>query len=118
MITKENGNVRGVEAVIDKDYASALLAETVNADLFLIATAVDQVAINFKKPNEKWLSEITVSEAEQYMSEGHFAKGSMEPKVDAIVQYLKNGGKLGLITTPWNIAKALKGEIGTRIRPD
>ena len=118
VITKENGNVRGVEAVIDKDYASALLAETVNADLFLIATAVDQVAINFKKPNEKWLSEITVSEAEQYMSEGHFAKGSMEPKVDAIVQYLKNGGKLGLITTPWNIAKALKGEIGTRIRPD
>jgi carbamate kinase len=118
VFAKEDGSIRGVEAVIDKDYASALLANTVKADLFLIATAVDQVAINFKKPNEEWLSKMTISEAEQYMDEGHFAKGSMQPKVDAIVQYLKNGGKMGLITTPWNIAKALRGETGTRLTPD
>ncbi len=115
---KEDGDLRGVEAVIDKDYASSLLATSVDADLFLIATAVDQVAINFKRPDEQWLSQITVSEAEQYIAEGHFAKGSMEPKVDAIVQYIKKGGKMGMITTPWNIARALNGETGTRIIPD
>ncbi len=114
---KEDGDLRGVEAVIDKDFASALLANALNVDLFLIATAVDQVAINFKKPNQQWLDQLTVAEAETYIAEGHFAKGSMQPKVQAIVQYLKNGGKTGLITTPWNISRALKGETGTRIVP-
>lgn len=115
---KEDGDLRGVEAVIDKDYASSLLAQSVNADLFLIATAVDQVAINFKKPNEQWISEMTVSEAARYINEGHFAKGSMQPKVESIIQYLENDGKMGLITTPWSIARALNGETGTKIVPD
>ena len=118
VFTKEDGDLRGVEAVIDKDYASALLAQSVEADLFLIATAVDQVAINFKKPGERWISEMTVSEAERYIAEGHFAKGSMQPKVESILQYIRNGGKMGLITTPWNIARALSGETGTKIVPD
>jgi carbamate kinase len=117
VVHRKNGELRGAEAVIDKDYASALLAQSINADLFLIATAVDQVAINFKQPNEAWLDRMTVAEAEQFIEEGHFAKGSMEPKIDAILQYLKNGGKKGLITTPWNIARALKGETGTWLVP-
>ena len=115
---KEDGDLRGVEAVIDKDYASSLLANSVDADLFLIATAVDKVAINFKKENEQWIDRMTVSEAERYIAEGHFAKGSMEPKVRSIIQYIRQGGKKGLITTPWNIARALKGETGTWIVPD
>lgn len=117
VFVKEDGDLRGVEAVIDKDYASALLANSLNVDLFLIATAVDQVAINFKKPDQRWIDEMTVAEARQYIAEGHFAKGSMQPKVEAILQYLQNGGKMGLITSPWNIARALKGETGTRIVP-
>jgi carbamate kinase len=114
---KEDGDLRGVEAVIDKDYASALLAQSLNVDLFLIATAVDRVAINFNKSDQRWIGQMTIAEAEQFIAEGHFAKGSMRPKVEAIIQYLKNGGKMGLITTPWNIASALKGQTGTRIVP-
>ncbi len=114
---KEDGDLRGVEAVIDKDYASGLLAESVNADLFLIATAVDQVAIHFKKPDERWLDQMTVAEAKQYIAEGHFAKGSMGPKVEAIVQFVERTGKTGLITSPANITRALKMETGTRIVP-
>lgn len=114
---KEDGDLRGVEAVIDKDYASALLARALDVDVFLIATAVDQVAINFNQPNQQWLDRMTISEAEKYLAEGQFAKGSMRPKVEAILQYLKQGGKVGLITTPWNIPGALKGETGTRIVP-
>lgn len=114
---KEDGDLRGVEAVIDKDYASSLLAQSVKANLFLIATAVDQVAINFKKPDEQWIDEMSIAQAEQYIAEGHFARGSMEPKVDAIVQFIKHSGGQGLITTPWNIARALNGETGTRIVP-
>lgn len=117
VFVKEDGKLRGVEAVIDKDFASSLLAQSLNVDLFLIATAVEQVAVNFKKPDQRWIDEMTVAEAEQYIADGHFAKGSMQPKVQSIVQYLKNGGKMGLITTPWNIAKALQGETGTRIVP-
>jgi carbamate kinase len=114
---KEDGELRGVEAVIDKDYASALLARSVKADLFLIATAVDQVAIHFKQPNQQWIASMTVAEARRYIAEGHFARGSMQPKVEAICQYLQDGGKMGLITTPWNILRALDGETGTRILP-
>jgi len=117
VFVKSDGDLRGVEAVIDKDYASSILAQSLGVDLFLIATAVDQVAVNFKKPDQRWIDQMTVAEAEQYIAEGHFAKGSMQPKVESIVQYLKQGGKMGLITTPWNIAKALKGETGTRIVP-
>ena len=107
---------QGVAAVIDKDYASSLLAQLIKADLFLISTAVEKVALNFGKPDQKWLDKITLAEAKKYLAEGtHFAKGSMAPKVQAIIWYLENGGKQALITNPENIGRALKGETGTWI---
>jgi carbamate kinase len=107
----------GVEAVIDKDFASALLATDIDADLFLISTAVEKVALNFNKPDQQWLDRITLAEAKQYLAEGHFAKGSMEPKIRAIIDYLEAGGKEALVTNPENIERALAGETGTRIVP-
>jgi carbamate kinase len=110
------GEYKGVAAVIDKDYASSLLAQSINADLFLISTAVEKVALNFGKTNEKWLDKMTLAEAKQYLTEGiHFAKGSMAPKIQAIIWYLEAGGKQALITSPENIGRALRGETGTWI---
>ena len=112
------GEYRGVAAVIDKDYASSLLARAINADLFLISTAVEKVAINFGKSSEKWLDKMTLAEAKQYLAEGvHFAKGSMAPKIQAIIWYLEGGGKQALVTSPEKIGKALRGETGTWILP-
>jgi len=111
-----DGNYRGIAAVIDKDYASSLLAQKIKADLFVISTAVEKVAINFGKPEQKWLDKMTVAEAKAYLAEGtHFAKGSMAPKIQAIIWFLENGGKQALITNPENIGRALKGETGTWI---
>lgn len=119
VIDAGDGAYKGVAAVIDKDYASSLLAQKINADLFLISTAVEKVAINFGKPEEKWLDRMTVSEAKAYLAEGtHFAKGSMAPKIQAILWYLEAGGKAAIITNPKNIGKALRGETGTWIVPD
>ena len=113
-----NGNYQGTAAVIDKDFASSLLATEIKADLFLIATAVEKVAINFGKPEQKWLDRISLSEAKQYLAEGtHFAKGSMAPKIQAVIRYLEAGGKQALITNPENIGRALNGETGTWIVP-
>ena len=113
-----DGNYRGVAAVIDKDYASSLLAQKIKADLFVISTAVEKVALNFGKPEQKWLDKITLAEAKAYLAEGtHFAKGSMAPKIQAINWFLENGGKQALITNPENIGRALKGETGTWIVP-
>ncbi|MBF8285269.1 MAG: yahI [Anaerolineales bacterium] len=111
------GNLAGVEAVIDKDLASALLAASINADLFLISTEVEKVALNFNKPNQRWLDRMTLAEARQYLAEGHFGKGSMEPKIKAIAGYLERGGKEALVTNPEHIVPALRGETGTRITP-
>ena len=112
------GQYQGVAAVIDKDYASSLLARAINADLFLISTAVEKVAINFGKPNQKWLDHMSLTEAKQYLAEGiHFAKGSMAPKIQAIIWYLEAGGKQALITSPENIGRALRKETGTWIVP-
>jgi len=109
---------RGVAAVIDKDFASSLLARLLEADLFLISTAVEKVAINFGKPEEQWLDKMSLAEARQYLAEGtHFAKGSMAPKIQAIIWYLENGGKQAIITNPENIGRALRGETGTWIVP-
>jgi len=109
---------QGVAAVIDKDFASSLLASLIKADMFLISTAVEKVAIHFGKPEQKWLDKMTVAEAKAYLEEGiHFAKGSMAPKIQAAIWYLENGGKEALITNPENIGRALKGETGTRIVP-
>ncbi|RPI87189.1 MAG: carbamate kinase [Chloroflexi bacterium] len=118
VIDKGDGNYIGTAAVIDKDYASSLLAREINADLFIISTAVEKVAINFGKPNQKWLDKMTCTEAKQYLAEGiHFAKGSMAPKIQAILWYLEAGGKHAIITNPENIGKALRGETGTHIFP-
>ena len=113
------GEYRGVAAVIDKDFASSLLAQLLKADLFLISTAVEQVALNFGKPDEKLIDRMTLSEAKKYLAEGvHFAKGSMAPKIQAIIWFLESGGKEALITNPENIGRALKGETGTWIVQD
>jgi carbamate kinase len=113
-----NGEYRGIAAVIDKDYASSLLAQLINADLFVISTAVEKVAINFGKPDQKWLDRMTLAEAKAYLAEGkHFAKGSMAPKIQAIIWYLEAGGKQAIITNPENIGRALRGETGTLIVP-
>lgn len=118
-VIEEEGDLKGIAAVIDKDFASSLLAREINADLFLISTAVEKVAINFGKPNEQWLDKVALSEAKTYLAEGkHFAKGSMAPKIQAIIWYLEAGGKQALITNPENIGRALKGETGTWILPD
>jgi carbamate kinase len=117
VVKRPSGFIRGIEAVIDKDFASGLLANLVDADLLLISTAVEKVAINFNKPDQQWLVEMTVAEAEKYIQEGHFAPGSMLPKVQAIIKFLKEGGKKALVTDPPNIQRALRGETGTWIVP-
>ena len=117
VIEDENGNLTGAEAVIDKDYASALLANSIQADLFVISTAVEKVALNYNKPGQKWLDRLTLAEARKYMAEGHFAKGSMGPKIQAVIWYLERGGKQALITNPENIGRALAGETGTWVVP-
>ena len=117
VVRQEDGSLRGVEAVIDKDYASSLLASGIGADLFLISTAVEKVALNYGKPNQVWLNRMTLAEAKRYLAEGHFPPGSMGPKIKAIVQFLEKGGKEALITSPENIERALAGETGTRIVP-
>jgi carbamate kinase len=118
VIDEGQGNYRGTAAVIDKDYASSLLAQLIKADLLLISTAVEKVALNFGKPNQEWIDEMTLEEAKQYLAEGiHFAKGSMAPKIQAIIWFLEAGGKRAIITNPENIGKALEGKTGTHIVP-
>ncbi len=118
VIDRGNGDYIGIAAVIDKDYASSLLAREIKADLLLISTAVEKVAINFGKPDQQWIDKMTLAEAKQYLAEGkHFAKGSMAPKIQAILWYLEAGGKEAIITNPENIGRALKGETGTHIVP-
>jgi carbamate kinase len=113
VVEDEDGYLSGARAVIDKDRATALLASAINADLLLISTAVEQVALNFNTPEQRWLDKMTAAEARQYMAEGHFKPGSMKPKVEAIVDFLDRGGKQALITDPPNIVRALNGETGT-----
>lgn len=117
VVEDEHGNLAGTDAVIDKDYASSLLARNIQADLFLISTAVEQVALNYGKPDQRTLSRMTLAEARRYYQEGHFPAGSMGPKIKAIMDYLEAGGKQALITNPENIERALRGETGTLIVP-
>lgn len=117
VVETESGSLEGVEAVIDKDFGSSVLATLINADLFVISTAVEKVAINFNKPDMVWLDHMTAEEAKRYMAEGHFAKGSMLPKVQAILRFLEAGGKQALITNPENIGRAMRHETGTWIVP-
>ncbi len=104
----------GIEAVIDKDYASALLAEEIGADL-VILTGVEQVSINFGKPNQQAIASMTVTEAQAFMAQGHFPKGSMGPKIDAALNYLAKGGKRVVITSMQSLKPALAGLTGTII---
>ncbi|MBV6452342.1 MAG: Carbamate kinase 1 [Anaerolineales bacterium] len=116
VIDRGDGELIGTAAVIDKDFASSLLASSIGAEIFIIATAVEKVAINFGKPDQQWLDKMTLAEAKAYLAEGkHFAKGSMAPKIQAAIMYLENGGEKALITNPDNIGRALKGETGTWI---
>jgi carbamate kinase len=117
VVEDETGNLVGVAAVIDKDYASSLLATSIGADLLVISTAVERVALNYGKPDQRWIDQMTVAEAKQYMAEGHFAPGSMKPKIQACIWFLEKGGKEALITDPENIERALEGKTGTRIVP-
>lgn len=116
VVADEAGKLVGIAAVIDKDYASSLLASAINAELLIISTAVEKVALNFGKPNQEWLDRMTLEEAKTYFSEGiHFAKGSMAPKIQACIWFLERGGKKAIITNPDNIGRALAGETGTQI---
>ncbi len=118
VVRNEKDELRGVSAVIDKDRASSFLARLLGADLFLISTGVEKVAINFNKPNQQVLDQMTVSEAKAYMAEGHFAPGSMKPKIEACIDFVEKSEKDGafaLITDPENLARALRGETGTKI---
>jgi carbamate kinase len=117
IIRAEDGTLRGVAAVIDKDYASSLLARSIGADLFLISTAVERVYLNLGKPDQQAIDAMTAAEAKRYMREGHFAEGSMLPKIQAIIWFLEAGGKEAIVTSPENIARALRRETGTHIVP-
>lgn len=118
VIAAEDGNLSGVAAVIDKDLASALLASRIGAEILIITTGVERVALNFGQPNQTWLDHLTLAEAKAYVAEGiHFAKGSMAPKIQAVINYLEQGGGEAIITNPDNLERALAGETGTRITP-
>ncbi len=114
---RPDGELVGAEAVIDKDLASSLLASLLNADLLLISTAVEKVWLNFGKDDARAIDEMTVADAKRYIQEGHFAPGSMLPKIEAVVEFLEGGGKAALITDPPNLLRAVAGETGTRVVP-
>ena len=114
-LIKRKNNFHGVEAVIDKDLTSERLAEQINADILLIATDVDNVALNYKKPNQIDLETVTISEAKKYMKEGHFPPGTMGPKVEAAMKFIEFGGERAIITSIDKISDALEGNAGTEI---
>ena len=116
VIADEAGCLHGVAAVIDKDYASSLLATVVAADVFAITTSVERVALDWGKPSQAWVDQLTVSEARGYLAEGgHFMPGSMAPKIEACLEFLERGGSEAIITAPANLELALAGKAGTRI---
>jgi carbamate kinase len=117
-VVETSRGYEGVEAVIDKDRASALLASSLDVPLLVLSTGVEQVAWHFRQPDQRLLSSITAAEAVQYLADGEFPKGSMGPKVEAAVDFLAHGGKEVLITTPAALERAIAGQTGTRILPD
>jgi len=119
VVRDDNGEIKGVEAVIDKDFASAKIAEVIDADCLVILTAVDKVAINFNKPNQQTLDKMTVSEAEEYIKQGHFAPGSMLPKIQASLNFVKSrSDRKAIITSIKDAEEAIKGNNGTIIVND
>ena len=114
-VVEKNGLLAGVEAVIDKDLTGSLLASIIGADILLILTDVERAALNYGKENQIDLGEITVKEAEQYVEEGHFGKGSMEPKMLSAIKFIRSGGKTAIISSLERAVPALEGVTGTRI---
>jgi carbamate kinase len=118
VVADEKGELSGVAAVIDKDLACSLLASSIGAELFLITTAVERVALDFGTPQERPLDRMTLAEAKGYVAEGtHFAEGSMAPKMRAVIGFLERGGARAIITDPESVERALAGEAGTQITP-
>jgi carbamate kinase len=115
VIRNEQGDLEGVEAVIDKDMGSSLLARNLGADTFIISTSVDAVYLNFGQVDQKPLHRISLSEIKKYLKEGHFKPGSMRPKIEAVIGFIEGGGEKAIITSPENLLKAIKGETGTTI---
>jgi carbamate kinase len=119
VVRDADGNLSGVAAVIDKDYASSLLANQIGAQTFVIATAVDRVALRWGRPDQEFVDRMTLSEARRYLDAGdNFATGSMAPKIQACIWYLERGGGEAIVTNPENLERAVAGEAGTRIVPD
>ncbi|MGD8718982.1 MAG: carbamate kinase [Candidatus Zixiibacteriota bacterium] len=114
---EEDGRLEGVDAVCDKDLASAMLARDLDACVYVSATSVEQVYLNYNGPDQRPLDVVTAAEAREYLAAGHFGEGSMRPKVAAIINFLENGGNLGVVTTPELVPAALRGEAGTRFVP-
>jgi len=115
VILNEQGEIEGVEAVIDKDLGSSVMASGLGADTLIISTAIDAVYLNFGQTDQKPLSRASLSEIKRYLKEGHFKPGSMKPKIEAIIQFLENGGEKAIITSPENLLSAFKGQAGTTI---
>lgn len=112
-VVRRNGLLEGVDAVIDKDSATQVLANALSADIFMVLTDVEKVSLNYKKPEQVDLDKISLAEARQYINEGHFAKGSMLPKIEAVMKFLENGGNQAIITHPFKVLEALEGKTGT-----
>ena len=116
VVADADGNLTGVAAVIDKDLACALLATRIGAELLMITTAIEKVALDYGTPEQRWVDHMTLAEAKERLAEGrHFAAGSMAPKIEAVIQFLEQGGSTAIITDPDNVERALAGETGTRI---
>ena len=118
VVREASGVLKGVDAVIDKDLASAMLATVIEAGLLVITTAVEKVALGWGTPQQRWVDRLTLAEAKAYLAEGtHFAAGSMAPKIQACINYLEEGGGEVLITDPAHLPAAIRGETGTRLVP-
>lgn len=117
VVRREDGGLEGVGAVIDKDWASCLLAKNLGAEKFLLSTAVDKVALNFGQPDQTEIDRMTVAGARGYLEEGHFPAGSMKPKIEAAIDFLESGGQEVIITQPHLLEDAIHGRAGTHIVP-
>lgn len=115
VVRNEEGDLEGVEGVIDKDLGSSLLARNLGAQAFIITTAVDAAYLNFGRDDQRPLNHVTLAEIKQYLVEGHFKPGSMRPKIEAVVQFLERGGEKAIITSPENLLEAVRGGAGTTI---
>jgi len=110
-----DGSLRGVDAVIDKDLASSLLASQISADTLIISTAVPKVCLNYGQPNQRDLDQVSVAELKQYVQQNHFAPGSMLPKIQAVIEFLERGGKKAIVTNPDLLEEAIAGRTGTHV---